>query len=221
MSSSAQLRQSHTKFGGGATINSEVAKNFESNLKNIQEPLLQKLRENYTDTQFEVKNRLVQKELHESLGVSMLGGYYENKVFIKPDGGMILADGIPIYIGEAKKQGTNIERALEGLPPQSKGNAIERAFKNLEEIKILMENQSHFPYVLFAFGCDFNKGSSIRSRLLPATRYFEFNKIYVDKEGMPARASVFINSTGFTEEEMLTISYKVCEESLRCISKNK
>lgn len=221
MSSSAQLRKTHTKFGGGATINSEVAKNFESKLKNIQQPLLQKLKQNYPDIRFELKNQIVQKELHESLKVSMLGGYYEGNVFIKPDGGMILADGIPIYVGEAKKQGTNVDRALEGLPIQSAGNAIERAFKNLEEIKIIMENQCHFPYVIFAFGCDFNEGSSIRSRLLAATRYSEFNKIYVDKEGMPGRASVFINSTGFTEQEMFTVAYHVCEESLRCISKIK
>ena len=220
MSNSALLRKTHTSFGGGATINSEVAQNFESKLKNIQKPLLQKLRENYPDIQFELKNQIIQKELHESLEVSMLGGYYESEVFIKPDGGMILADGIPIYVGEAKKQGTNIDRALEGLPTQAQGNAIERAFKNIEEIKILMENQPHFPYLLFVFGCDFNKGSSIRCRLLAATRYFPFNKIYVDKEGMPARTSVFMNPTGFTEEEMLTIAYQVCEESLRCISKN-
>ena len=221
MSTSAQLRKSHTAFGGGATINNEVAKNFESKLRNIREPLLQKLRKEYPNIIFELLARVYKKKLHESLGLSILGGYYENDTYFLPDGGMILADGIPIYVSEAKKQGTNAERALEGLAGQAQGNAVERGYKNIKEVEIIMLEQPHFPYVLFCFGCDFNPGSTIIDRLSAATLYYPFNELYVDKEGMPARASVFLNNTGFTEEEMFNISYEICQESLRCISKNK
>lgn len=221
MSTSAQLRKSHTGFGGGAIINNEVAKNFESKLRNIREPLLQKLKKEYPNIQFELLKRIYKKKLHESLCIPHLGGYYENDTYFQPDGGMILADGIPIYVSEAKKQGTNEERALEGLPQQSKGNGIERGYKNIKEVEILMYNQPHFPYLLFCFGCDFNPGSTIIDRLLAATLYFPFNKLYVDKENKPARVSVFLNNTGFTEEEMFDISYEMCQESIKCISKNK
>ena len=170
MSTSAQLRKSHTSFGGGAIINNEVAKNFESKLKNIRDSLVEKLKEEYPSLKFELLKRVYKKEIHKKLNVPFIGGYYENDTaYIQPDGGMILANGIPIFVGEAKRQGTNVERAIEGLPPQSQGNAIERAFKNIKEIELIMLDQPHFPYALFCFGCDFNPGSTIIDRLLAAT----------------------------------------------------
>ena len=64
--------------------------------------------------------------------------YHFETSSIRPDGGILYIEGrrgdplrYPILIGEAKNQGTNGARVLEGLPKQAKGNAIERLGKNL------------------------------------------------------------------------------------------
>ena len=222
MSSSARLRKTHTDFGGGATINSDIAKNLETQLISIMPTALELLKEKYPDITFEYKRRVYKKELQERLG-SPVGGYHElSNPYFKPDAGVIFADGIPIYFGEAKRQGTNVQRILEGLPSQSRGNAIERVFKNFREIEIIMYAQDIFPFAVFIFGCDFVAGSSLLDRLTGATCGFPFNEIYVDKSQHPMpRATLFVQPHGFTEKEMLDKTLEVCDESLRCILKNR
>ena len=96
--------------------------------------------------------------------------YEENKkVFMKPDGGIIIANingkTYPILLTEDKLQGTNDERRAQGLPRQATGNAIERAAKNIRGAEMLFAASPVFPYVLFASGCDLHSSETISKRL--------------------------------------------------------
>tara|TARA_R100001082_G_scaffold72822_1_gene41733 strand:- start:398 stop:1168 length:771 start_codon:yes stop_codon:yes gene_type:complete len=136
----------------------------------------------------------------------------------------------PILVTEAKKQGTNHERVAikelynqgicndeiatrlgmsvkkverivnQGNEKQAKGNAIERAFKNWAEFQIYFEEYDYFPYVIFAYGCDFEDGSSINDRLDAMTRYKPRNKEYIfDPKQL---ATIYIQDKPFTNQEI-------------------
>ena len=91
------------------------------------------------------------------------------KVFMKPDGGIIIANirdkSYPILLTEDKLQGTNDERRAQGLVRQATGNAIERAAKNIRGAEMLFGGLPVFPYVLFASGCDLHSSETISKRL--------------------------------------------------------
>jgi hypothetical protein len=91
------------------------------------------------------------------------------KVFMKPDGGIIIArigdKSYPILLTEDKLQGTNDERRTQGLARQATGNAIERAAKNIRGAEMLFGGLPVFPYVLFASGCDLHSSETISKRL--------------------------------------------------------
>lgn len=87
---------------------------------------------------------------------------------IKPDGGVIevLDDNGNwriVLVTEAKHQGKDIENIRQGIKVGKKnnqdlmaaGNAIERSYKNIEEIANLMLDEIYFPYVLFLAGSNF------------------------------------------------------------------
>lgn len=91
---------------------------------------------------------------------------------IRPDGGILHIRGkpedssiYPVLISEVKNQGTNDLRAKEGLPKQSRGNAIERLGKNLIGLRTALMRESIFPFVCFGYGCDFEADSSILDRV--------------------------------------------------------
>lgn len=78
------------------------------------------------------------------------------------------------------------------------------------------------PYVIFVQGSDFHEGSSIIDRL---SMLAPFNVFKIEST-LP---SVFVNINKnwkndpilWTAEQMFNISYAACQESLRCILKNK
>ncbi len=90
--------------------------------------------------------------------------------YLKPDGGLVYirdAKNIRrcILVTEAKRQGTNADRALEGKPKQAQGNAIERLRKNMQGIDCLFAGEAITPFVCFGEGCDFADKSSILDRV--------------------------------------------------------
>ena len=136
----------------------------------------------------------------------------------------------PILISEAKKQGTlffNEDGTLrKGLTPkqtalalsgkeQGRGNAIERAFKNIDEFRLFCEDLNYFPYVLFACGKDFECGSSILDRLDAMTRYEPRNINYV--ADLPQKVTIYVQKDYFTANEMFNKIYDVAKTSLKCI----
>ena len=93
----------------------------------------------------------------------------DRRVSIKPDGGIILliirGEKHPLLIIEDKCQGTNDTRLAEGKKKQALGNAIERAFKNINAAKMMCIGSPCFPYAIFASGCDFHHTETIAQRL--------------------------------------------------------
>ncbi len=137
--------------------------------------------------------------------------YYEgDDSYILPDGGVVYCEiqnqkymtinCFPLFCSEYKKQGTD--------PDQAKGNAIERAFKNLSEYKLLTINQMFSSYYLFCSGSDFEEGSSIRDRLTSATLKRPFNISYYEKIKGESSASVYLNLKTWTCDEMVDIMFK-------------
>lgn len=142
---------------------------------------------------------------------------------IKPDGKIIylVIDKIKylLCVVEAKKQGTNDKRASEGKEKQAKGNAIERAVKNFNEIRLFLFGENIFPYIIFARGCDVeDKTSSIRDRLTSMTLGSPFNQLYtyniIDNNGNNhPRASIFIGEISI--ENMTKTITEMLETSIQ------
>ena len=88
----------------------------------------------------------------------------------------------------------------EGKKKQGKGNAIERAFKNWAEFQIYFEKYDYFPYIIFAFGCDFEDGSSINDRMDAMTRYKLRNNEYIFHSKQ--LATIYVQDRPFTDEEI-------------------
>ncbi len=90
------------------------------------------------------------------------------KASIKPDGGIIEVKDKNgkwriVLVCEAKHQGKDIENIGKGILVGKNndqelmvaGNAIERSHKNINEIRNIMIDEKHFPYVLFLQGSNF------------------------------------------------------------------
>jgi type II restriction enzyme len=98
------------------------------------------------------------------LGVTI----FVEKASIRPDGGVIEVKDMDnkwriVLVCEAKHQGKDIENISKGILVGKNnnqelmvaGNAIERSHKNINEIRNLMIDEKHFPYILFLQGSNF------------------------------------------------------------------
>ena len=246
MTQSTQLSERHVRDGGGRSIFNEDAIILEGNLVEQIKLLIEVLNELYPHIIFEWEKTLRKSEISPEPNYTP----QSKNSGVKPDGGILFAvingKRYPILVTEAKKQGTNHERAAiielfnqgigsneiaarlgvtlkkverivtQGNKKQAKGNAIERAFKNWAEFQIYFEGYDYFPYVIFAYGCDFEYGSSILDRLDAMTRYKPRNKEYIFNDRQ--LATIYIQSKPFTNEEIFDriklISTQVIEHIL-------
>jgi len=205
LSQSELLSQRQTRDGGGCSINNEEAKTFDMNVKNISpDVVLPFLKENFPGQQFKHEKKLSQESYARKINPNYKPS--SEKAFISPDGGIIYMKygglWMPILITEAKKQGTNDKREIEGKCKQSLGNAIERAHKNYNELREFMStfNVNYFPYLVFAYGCDFKEGCPIRDRLASMTRYQDYNQFLIINDGHHQRASIFMQPERFSDQ---------------------
>ncbi len=142
--------------------------------------------------------------------------------FLSPDGGityLVDHDGnrFPVLIGEVKNQGTNAARLKEGLPKQTRGNAVERLGKNVIGFRAFMLHESIFPYVCFGDGCDFEKGSSILDRVLTIAMFGSLNTDHTFNNGPSGvfnRGSYYFREESWTIEELYDILYDVAKRSI-------
>jgi len=232
MSSSERLRSTHTEFGGGKRIFNERAALHEKNTKKAIEVVLQQLCHAYPQHEFMHEPELSKKEINAALRVAdpRYGTYqWATNTSIKPDGGFIFMHDASgkrhlVLTAEAKKQGTNDIRALEGKGVQSKGNAIERACKNVNEVRNYLINEDYFPYVMFCCGCDFLPDSTIPDRLTSLTYGQPFNKLYIANEKlgrtMAQKPSIFLEPGGWSLDKMVTILRQAAEEAMCFIEKS-
>jgi type II restriction enzyme len=219
---SDQLRKNVTKIGGGKAMNNAKAKRLERGvMKNVLE-VQRMLEQKYPKYSFLHKTNLHKKDIAEAMGIK---NYQSSnpKSNIRPDGGILYIKGnngklYPILIAEAKQQGTNDKRLQEGKKSQSKGNAVERSFKNFFELKMFCKKLTYFPYAIFVTGCDFTEGSSINDRLDCLTEYKPRNKNYVLDEHK--LASVFVKETTFSSDEIRDILFDIANTSIKELTKN-
>ena len=219
MSSSERLRQTAASIGGGKGIFNEDALGHEVGMQKSVSKLIAILQEEYPSVEFLWKKKITKREISAKVNPKVPYNPEVEKSFVSPDGGVLFVkhkgEEYPILISEAKKQGTNVIRLDEGLKKQSKGNAIERAFKNIDEFKLYCEDLDYFPYVIFACGCDFESGSSILDRLDAMTRYEPRNVNYV--ADLPQKVTIYVQEEYFTANEMFDKIYDVAKTSLKCI----
>lgn len=149
--------------------------------------------------------------------------YHFESSRIQPDGGILSIKSnednlltYPILISEVKNQGTNDLRAREGLPRQSRGNAIERLGKNLIGLRAALLRESIFPFVCFGYGCDFEPESSILDRVSTMAMFGELNKSYLHNEegGKFNRGSFYFRVEKWTVDEMFEIMKDIAERSV-------
>ena len=216
MSSSARLRKTHTKIGGGRTIFNEEALQHERKLQHSVLKIKSELESLYPELKFTYQKKLHLSEIAKKLGKTSWKPA-SKKPYVDPDGGLLFLEwnGVryPILISEAKKQGTNDERYKEGKKKQGRGNGIERAFKNALAFSQYNEKLDYNPYVIFGCGCDFDTDSSIIDRLWGLTRYEPMNKnLSLHHEDV---TSVYLKGHHYTEEpNFWTVSeiYEIMKE---------
>lgn len=203
MSSSKRLRESHKKIGGGKAIFNEDAKKLEQNLSETVKDLILELQELFPFVIFFWSYKIDKKDIAKNIGKSNWKPC-SKEPFIKPDGGVLYAEIngkiYPILVAEAKKQGTNDKLLEEGKKKQAKGNAIERAVKNHCELKLFFKPFDFYPYIVFASGCDFEKGSSINDRLDSMTEYEPRNQEYLFHPNK--LATIWIREKSWTYSEI-------------------
>ena len=120
---------------------------------------------------FRYRKDLSKKEINEAL--RRVDEYLGQTLFvesarIKPDGGIIEVQDDNgnwrvVVVSEAKHQGKDIENIKAGKlvgknnnqDLMAAGNAIERAYKNVNEIANFMLSENYFPYILFLEGSNF------------------------------------------------------------------
>jgi len=149
--------------------------------------------------------------------------YHFDTSSIRPDGGIVFIKAVPgvpmsypVLIAEVKNQGTNFQRAKEGLPKQAKGNAIERLGKNLIGLRTALMRESIFPFVCFGYGCDFEAESSILDRVSTMAMFGKLNKTYLHNEegGKFNRGSFYFRPEAWTVEEMYNVMYDIAKRSV-------
>lgn len=149
--------------------------------------------------------------------------YHFDSSSIRPDGGILYMRGqkgdklsYPILITEVKNQGTNDLRALEGLPKQAKGNAIERLGKNLIGLRTALMRETIFPFVCFGYGCDFEDDSSILDRVSTMAMFGKLNTTHLHNEegGKFNRGSFYFRGPKWTVDEMTTVMSDIADRSI-------
>jgi len=221
MAQSDNLRHIQRLSGGGKTTYKEGAKT-ENMVATAVQCVFKTLKNNHRKLEFMHMKKHSKQMFAESIGVV---DYVPSngKSFVNPDGGTIwvkktYSDGstwYPILTSEAKKQGTNDKLLAEGKKKQAQGNAIERAYKNIEEFRCLYEAYPWFSYFIFCEGCDFEEGSSILDRMDAMTRYRPRNKSYVTDEKQ--LVSLYIKPEGFEQNFIYTKMLESAELIIKII----
>lgn len=156
---------------GPITIFHEDAQIHDKEVGNTSLFVIEQLKYEFPMLTFRYRKDLSKKEINEAL--QKVDKYLGQTLFvesasIRPDGGLIEVkddngDWRVVLVSEAKHQGKDIENIKAGKlvgknnnqDLMAAGNAIERAYKNVDEIANYMLSEHHFPYILFLEGSNF------------------------------------------------------------------
>ena len=219
MSDDKRLSESQKKNQGKILKDNREAKKGQKEIVKAVISVIKKLKSHYDSSfiDFHWVKKVPQKTIIDSTKkyFGLNHNYYEgDDPYILPDGGVVYCEiqnqkymainCFPLFGSEYKKQGTD--------PDQAKGNAVERAFKNWTEYKMLTLNQMFSSYYLFCSGIDFEEGSTIRDRLTSATLKRPFNISYYEKIKGDSSASVYLNLKTWTCDEMTDIMFEASKK---------
>ena len=156
---------------GPVTIFHEDAQIHDKEVGNTSLTVITQLKSEYPMLTFRYRKDLSKKEINAAL--KKVDDYLGQTLFvdsarIKPDGGLIEVKDDNghwrvVLVSEAKHQGKDIENIKAGKlvgknnnqDLMAAGNAIERAYKNVNEIANFMLSERYFPYILFLEGSNF------------------------------------------------------------------
>jgi type II restriction enzyme len=244
---------------GPKEIFGENAQKHDMSVSKYSEIVFEELENAFPRLKFRFRKKIDKEEINEKLNSvdSRLGvTIFVEKASIKPDGGIIEVKDAEgkwriVLVCEAKHQGKDIENISKGIfvgknknqELMVAGNAIERSHKNINEIRNIMINEKHFPYILFLQGSNFltepqiverpdgtkvileySRGNRI-DRLTAANYSLPINQnscenIFISVDGqsvMLQAVSIYTKPTEWTIEEMLPIMMDVSLTSLKII----
>lgn len=153
---------------GPITIFHEEAQIHDKEVGNTSVFVIKQLEYEFPMLKFRYRKDLSKKEINKAL--RRVDEYLGQTLFvesasIRPDGGLIEVQDDKgnwrvVLVSEAKHQGKDIENIRTGKLVGKKnnqdlmaaGNAIERAYKNVNEIANFMLSERYFPYILFLEG---------------------------------------------------------------------
>jgi type II restriction enzyme len=166
-----RLTKQHRSSGGASGIFGESAQEHDNSVKLASEKVLKRIQAEYPKFKFRLRVSISKQEINAKLNSidSRLGNtLFVKDSKIKPDGGVIEVQDKSgewriILVSEAKFQGKDVENIQSGVLVGKKkdqelmvaGNAIERVYKNINEVRNLMLDESYFPYVVFLQGSNF------------------------------------------------------------------
>lgn len=168
---SNRLTEQQKEGQGPITIFHKDAQIHDKEVGNTSIFVKNKLEHEFPMLKFRYRKELSKKEINDAL--QKIDNYLVQTLFvesasIRPDGGLIEVQDDNgnwrvVLVSEAKHQGKDIENIQEGKLVGKKnnqdlmaaGNAIERAYKNVNEIANFMLAERYFPYILFLEGSNF------------------------------------------------------------------
>lgn len=256
-----RLSEEKIRGQGPLEIFSESAQIHDTAVNYFSKAVYETLRKDFPKVEFRFRDTLQKKEINDKLNSvdSRLGvTIFVEKAEIRPDGGIIeVKDKFSkwriVLVCEAKHQGKDIENISKGIlvgkhknqELMVAGNAIERSHKNINELRNIMIDEKHFPYILFLQGSNFltepvtvkrpdgtettlrhNVGSLNRIDRLTAANYsLPINRnncenIFISIDGqsvMLQAVSIYTKPIEWTLEEMFPIMMEVSKTSLRII----
>ena len=166
-----RLTKQHISSGGASGIFGEDAQIHDRSVHRAGMSVFESLKREYQNYKFRFRESIGKLEINEKLNSidKRLGKtLFVKESKIKPDGGIIeIQDKNQqwrvVLVSEAKYQGKDVENIEAGvLVGKNKnqdlmvaGNAIERVYKNIDEIRNFMLDEYHFPYAVFLQGSNF------------------------------------------------------------------
>lgn len=250
---------------GPKEIFGENAQIHDKSVNSFSKVVFETLKKDFPNIEFRFRDSIEKREINKKLNSvdSRLGvTIFVEKASIKPDGGIIEVKDKDdkwriVLVCEAKHQGKDIENISKGILVGKNsdqvlmvaGNAIERSHKNINEIRNIMIDEKHFPYVLFLQGSNFltettkvikpdgteltlthNVGSLNRIDRLTAANYSlpinqnSCENIFISIDGksvMLQAVSIYTKPTEWTIKEMLPIMMDISKTSLKIIGVSK
>ena len=168
---SNRLTEQQKEGQGPVTIFHKDAQIHDAEVEDTSHKAMKLLEKEFPMLNFRYRKDLTKKEINEAL--KKVDDYLGQTLFvesanIKPDGGLIEVEDDNgqwrvVVVSEAKHQGKDIENIKAGKlvgknnnqDLMAAGNAIERAYKNINEIANFMLSENYFPYILFLEGSNF------------------------------------------------------------------